>query len=346
MITIDNLSKSFQSSEQTIHALNQVSLQIQPHEIFGVIGASGAGKSTLIRCLNLLEIPDEGSLSISGSGTFTCHEGQVYCENRRVREKDLQKLRKNIGMVFQHFNLLERKTVSENIAYALKNQGYTRKEIQNRVTELLELVGLPEKADSYPSQLSGGQKQRIGIARAIAPNPEILLCDEATSALDPEATVNILHLLARLNKQLGLTIILITHEMSVIKSIAHQVAVMENGHIVEQGNVYDLFSHPHHPLTRKFVGQRIEEEIALDLGADTRLLQLHFDSRSVKQPLISQISQQYSVELNILQAHIDRIQQESLGSMLVSISGEEDQIEKTILALRKGNVEVEEVPYA
>ncbi len=347
MIEIQNFSKTFQTKEQSVHALRDVSLNIQPGEIYGVIGVSGAGKSTLIRCLNFLEIPDEGTLIIEGYPSFTARHGQLYADGVKVKDKDLRKLRQNIGMIFQHFNLLERKTVSENIAYALEGTGRSRKEIKERVQHLLELIGMTDKADSYPGQLSGGQKQRVAIARAIAPEPKILLCDEATSALDPEATANILSLLSRLNRELGLTIILITHEMAVIKSIAHQVAVMENGRVVEQGSVYELFAHPKHPLTKKFIAvKNDEEEDLLDEEKNSRLLELHFDAKSVSEPLICQLARTYPIEINILRAHIDRIQQKSLGTMLVSITGEDEQIQKAIETLKASEVEVEEVSYA
>jgi len=239
MINVEHLDKTYHLKNADVHAVDDVSLHIESGQIYGVIGYSGAGKSTLVRCLNFLEIPDSGSIEIEGFGKVNAKQGSLDISQKKLRE-----LRRSIGMIFQHFNLLDRSTVFDNVAYPLKYTGLSKKEIETRVDELLDLVDLADKKYVYPSQLSGGQKQRVAIARALSNNPKVLLSDEATSALDPDATESILKLLKDLNKRLGITIILITHEMSVIKSIANRVAVMENGKVVEEGDVYDIFANP------------------------------------------------------------------------------------------------------
>ena len=237
MIVLQNVSKTYRLKDARVEAIKDVSLRVQDGEIFGVIGYSGAGKSSLVRCINLLEVPDSGTISVNGTD-ITWSEGGAF---KRLSNHEMKKVRKKIGMIFQHFNLLDRSTVFGNVAYPLAYSGLAKEEICSRVFSLLELVGLTDKAHAYPSQLSGGQKQRVAIARALANDPSVLLSDEATSALDPEATESILSLLKELNKKLNLTIILITHEMSVIKSICDKVAVMENGRVVEEGDVYSIF---------------------------------------------------------------------------------------------------------
>lgn len=248
MINIQHMNKTFHLKTGDVEALNDVSLNIEAGQIYGVIGYSGAGKSTLVRCINLLETPDSGSLTVGDSGEIVIQNGKPMVSGKALKERQLGKLRRGIGMIFQHFNLLDRSTVFENIAYPLRYSGMKKEEIDKRVTELLALVDLTDKRDTYPSQLSGGQKQRVAIARALANNPQILLSDEATSALDPDATEAILTLLKQLNEKLGLTIVLITHEMAVIKAICHRVAVMEHGKVVEEGDVYDIFANPQQPL--------------------------------------------------------------------------------------------------
>ena len=252
MIEVRHLNKTFHLKSGDVAALEDVSFRVEEGSVYGVIGYSGAGKSTLVRCLNLLEYADSGEIEIGGR-TIVLENGQPSVNGRRMTGREQSALRRGIGMIFQHFNLLDRLTVFDNIAYPLKHTGRNRKEIEERVWELLELVSLTDKADVFPSQLSGGQKQRVAIARALAGNPPVLLSDEATSALDPDATDSILELLARLNRQLGLTIVLITHEMSVIKAICNKVAVLEDGKVVEEGNAYDVFANPQAPITRKFI---------------------------------------------------------------------------------------------
>ncbi len=246
MITIQGLSKSFNTVDGKVYALRNINLQIAAGDIFGIIGFSGAGKSTLIRCLNRLEEPDSGSIHI-GDETITA-----------LNSQQLREARKRIGMIFQHFNLFDSKTVFENIAFPLEVAGSSKNFIRRRVAELLELVELEEKTRAYPSQLSGGQKQRVGIARALANNPEVLLSDEATSALDPKTTYSILELLRNINHKLNLTIVLITHEMDVLRRICNHVAVIEDGTITEMGSVKDLFAHPQTDTTRLFVQSDLE----------------------------------------------------------------------------------------
>jgi len=246
MIEIRNLNKTFRDKNGEVVAVKDVNITIRDGEIYGIIGYSGAGKSTLIRLLNLLEMPDSGYISINDQVIYNS-------EGKTLRGRELNNARKGIGMIFQSFNLLDRSTVFDNIAYPLKYTGKSKEEISNRVKELLELIGLEDKIDYYPSQLSGGQKQRVAIARALASNPKVLLSDEATSALDPEATESILNLLKELNEKLHITVVIITHEMSVIKQICNRVSVMENGRVVEEGDVYDIFADPQQPMTKKFI---------------------------------------------------------------------------------------------
>ena len=241
MIELVNVEKTYHTSSGDIHALKRTSLTINQGEIFGIIGLSGAGKSTLIRCINMLEVPTAGQVFVDGE------------ELTAMTETQLRKARQNIGMIFQHFNLLASRTVFDNIAFPLEIQGLGKDEIKKRVEPLLELVQLQDRADHYPSQLSGGQKQRVGIARALASNPKVLLCDEATSALDPQTTKSILNLLRDINQRLNLTIVMITHQMEVVKEICDRVAVIENGSIIEEGNMIDVFTNPQNQTTKEFV---------------------------------------------------------------------------------------------
>src|SRR5690625_370971 len=257
MIEIQSVSQQFTGPDGTVTAVNNVSLHINKGDIFGIIGRSGAGKSTLVRTLNLLNRPTSGKILMDGRDITAMNAG------------DLRQARREIGMIFQHFNLLSSRTVADNIALPMELAGYDKAAINQRVTELLEIVGLSHQRDRYPSQISGGQKQRVGIARALANDPKVLLSDEATSALDPETTRSILELLKRINKELGLTIVLITHQMEVIKMICDRVAVMESGEVIEQGNVLDIFRKPKHPITRSMIGDVISDE--LPAGALNRI---------------------------------------------------------------------------
>ena len=349
MINIQHMNKTFHLKTGDVEALNDVSLNIEAGQIYGVIGYSGAGKSTLVRCINLLETPDSGSLTVGGSGELVIQNGKPMVSGKALKEKQLGKLRRGIGMIFQHFNLLDRSTVFENIAYPLRYSGMKKEEIDKRVTELLALVDLTDKRDTYPSQLSGGQKQRVAIARALANNPQILLSDEATSALDPDATEAILTLLKQLNEKLGLTIVLITHEMAVIKAICHRVAVMEHGKVVEEGDVYDIFANPQQPITRKFIASsstlgKAEKMIAdgspmMQVKPGEKLVRLTFRQDSVGDSVISKISRRFHANLNIVLANVDILQGHPLGAMIAVIGG--DDVDSALEYLRAHQISVE-----
>lgn len=323
MISIEGLTKTFFAKGDSIHAVQDVNLQIAEGEIFGVIGYSGAGKSTFIRLLNRLEEPTSGKVFI-GEEEITTLEG-----------KDLRKARQNIGMVFQHFNILWSRTVRENISYPLEVNRVPKAERKARVEELIKLVGLADRADRYPSELSGGQKQRIGIARALANNPKVLLCDEATSALDPETTNSILDLLIEINQHLGLTIIMITHEMQVIRKICKRVAVMEDGKIVEEGDVLSVFSNPQKIVTKRFVEQVMENA---DEEADTeellsqftsgKVMRLHFIGEKANEALISNVCKIYNVDISILQGKISQTQRGPYGTLLIHVDGDRERLEQ------------------
>lgn len=340
MIKISQLSKQFKLGMELIDAVDQINLTIKTGEIFGVIGYSGAGKSTFVRLINRLEEPTNGSIIVDGEELTT------------LNKKDLRIKRQDIGMIFQHFNLLWSRTVQENIAFPLEIAGVERVERNERVKQLIDLVGLTGKEDAYPSQLSGGQKQRVGIARALANRPKLLLCDEATSALDPETTDSILSLLVDINKKLGLTIILITHEMHVIQKICHNVAVMENGRIVEQGAVLDLFSNPSHQVTKRFVEQvmgkpdeEVTDETLLQSVSTGKLLKLQFIGESTNQSLISQVAKKFAIELNILQGNIKQTQAGPYGSLYVHITGDDQLIDEAIAYIQTTTVKVEVIKH-
>jgi D-methionine transport system ATP-binding protein len=341
MIAIDGLTKIFRLNKQDITAVDNLSLSIEDGEIFGVIGYSGAGKSTFIRLLNRLEEPTSGKVSIQGK------------EITAMKKSELRVARQDIGMVFQHFNLLWSRTVSENISFPLEIAGIPAEERARRVKELIDLVGLTGRENAYPSQLSGGQKQRVGIARALANKPKVLLCDEATSALDPETTNSILDLLVNINKKLGLTIILITHEMHVIRKICNRVAVMENGRIVEQGDVLDVFLRPEQEVTKKFVKQVMsssdEEDLEKFLSNYTSgsLVELTFVGESTNQALISTISKKFDIEVNILQGKITQTQRGAYGKLTVQLKGLDEEIGQAISFIENDtSVQLEVIQHA
>ncbi|EHR35051.1 methionine ABC transporter ATP-binding protein [Helcococcus kunzii] len=329
MIEIRNVSKTFKVNNKNVEAVKNANLTINKGEIFGFIGYSGAGKSTIVRCINLLERPTEGSIYYDGK------------DITKLSKKDLRLVRKEIGMIFQHFNLLKSLNVRENIAFNLKNSNLSKEEINSRVDELLQLVGIPDKANSYPAQLSGGQKQRVAIARALANNPKVLLCDEATSALDPQTTTQILKLLKELNQKLGLTIVIITHEMHVIKNICDRVAVMENGKIVEIGEVFDIFANANSPISQEFVNSISNQNKIIDLikqdrtlfgaGMDDEILHLDFVGSNTKDSIISNISRKFNIDCNIIFGDVDVIKNKILGRMIVSLKGANIQEAKTYL---------------
>ena len=359
MIEIQALYKTFGTAETAVHAVEDVSLHIREGDVYGIVGYSGAGKSTLVRCINFLERPDSGQICVKGFGTIRCEKGRGYYlpesggAEQALSEKHLKLLRRDMGMIFQHFNLLDRSTVFDNIAYPLKHSGMSRAAIKARVLELLDLVDLREKINAYPSELSGGQKQRVAIARALANNPRILLSDEATSALDPDATESILRLLKELNRKLNLTIVLITHEMAVVKSICSNVAVMENGRVVEQGNVYDVFSAPQATITRKFVdsssglgriNKLIEEGATLLTGKGT-LVRLTYNKDCVSEALISEVSRRFNVNMNILLGSLELLQGNPLGGLIVLIDGDLDARRGAVQYLSENNVIVEVIEH-
>lgn len=338
MINFVNISKTFTVKRQKIKALQHVSLQISDGDIFGVIGFSGAGKSTLLRMVNALEIPTEGRMEVDGR------------DINALDFSELRKVRKKIGMIFQEFNLLESKSVYDNVAIPLILNHVDKKLIQKRVTELLSFVELSDKALAYPSQLSGGQKQRIGIARALANNPSILLCDEATSALDPETTESILQLLKRINKKLNITILIVTHEIHVIQSICNRVAVMEHGSVVETGTVLEVFSNPQQNMTKRFVQTVIPDEIPPSIVEtlhddvrNYRLLKIRFLGNNAKRNIVYYINTHYKVETNILFASVNELQQTVLGIFIVQVIGNDSEIDQVISYIERNKIQWQEV---
>lgn len=333
MIHVEHLHKHYQVAGRSVSALRDVSLHVPRGKIFGIIGRSGAGKSTLIRTFNLLERPSQGSVRINGE------------DITQLDQRDLDRVRQRIGMVFQNFNLLSAKTVAANVDFPLKLAGdYTREQRISRVDEMLELVGLSAHRNKYPAQLSGGQKQRVGIARAIAHTPHLLLCDEATSALDPETTQSILTLLADINRQLGLTIVLITHEMHVIRSICDHVAVIDAGEIVESGEVADVFLHPKHPVTKSLVAETTHESFELagmHGGGNSLRLRLTYVGDATYQPILSHVAEQTKARITILNGTISRIKDTPYGQMLVELAGDDHNAEEVLALLRAMNVRYE-----
>ena len=345
MIELEHVVKNFhadKNKKDAIHAVNDVSLTINDGDIYGIIGFSGAGKSTLVRCINLLERPDSGNVRIDG------------VEMTKLKPRELYKARTKIGMIFQQFNLMPSRTVLQNVAYPLK--GMTKDEIKARVRELLSLVEISDKENAYPSELSGGQKQRVAIARALANDPTILLCDEATSALDPQTTGSILQLLKDLNKKLGLTIVVITHEMEVVKNICRKAAVMDAGKIIETGDVFTIFSTPQHPVTRNFVRttsnlSKIETLIRDDSPmvklkpgeVMARLVYIHAD---VSEPLISYASRAFDIEINIILADVEIVAGVMVGGTVVIFNGSHERINKAMEYYRSKNIRVEVIQDA
>ena len=344
MIELTHISKDFASGGRTVHAVQDVSLLIGKGEIFGIIGFSGVGKSTLVRCINLLERPTSGSVTVDGK------------EMTALSARELRQARKKIGMIFQHFNLMPSRTVFGNVAYPLRGSGLSREQIADKVHRLLELVGIGDKAEAYPKQLSGGQKQRVAIARALANDPNVLLCDEATSALDPQTTKAILRLLKNLNEKLGITVVIITHEMAVVKEICDRVAVMEHGRVVEQGEVFNVFADPRQEITRSFIHttsnlRKIEELIEEDspvvqLKPGELIVRLSYIQRNVSEPLISTVSRKFDITLNIIFSDIAIVQNAPIGGTVAIISGERAQITQAIAYLIEKNVGVEVIKDA
>jgi D-methionine transport system ATP-binding protein len=336
LIQLSKLTKYFKTDRGVLKAVEDVNLEIKTGEIFGVIGYSGAGKSTLIRLLNGLEKPT--------SGTVRINEQEISA----IRGQKLRDARQKVSMIFQHFNLLWSRTVAENIAFPLEIAGVPKEKRKERVLELIELVGLKGRENAYPSQLSGGQKQRVGIARALANNPEVLLCDEATSALDPETTDSILELLVDINERLGLTIVLITHEMHVIRKICHRVAVMEAGTVVELGDVLQVFQSPKQPITKRFVAQISETNDSVDTIAKIakeyrtgKLIKLVFIGEQTGEPIVSRIIRQFQVEVNIVQANISHTKGGAYGTLILHLDGEDEEMVRAIKFLHEEDVQTE-----
>ncbi|GKW25267.1 methionine ABC transporter ATP-binding protein MetN [Pectobacterium polonicum] len=342
MIELSNITKVFQQNGRAITALSDVSLHVPTGQIYGVIGASGAGKSTLIRCVNLLERPTEGKVLVDGQ------------ELTQLSDSQLTRARRQIGMIFQHFNLLASRTVFGNISLPLELDNTPKADIAKRVNELLELVGLADKHDVYPANLSGGQKQRVAIARALASNPKVLLCDEATSALDPATTRSILELLKDINRRLGLTILLITHEMDVVKRICDQVAVISDGRLIEQDTVSEVFSHPKTPLAQKFIQSTLHLDIPDDYltrlspeyrPETTPLLRMEFTGKSVDAPLLSEVARRFNINNNIISAQMDYAGGVKFGIMLTEMHGNDADIKAAIQFLQESHVTVEVLGY-
>ena len=333
MIVFDQVQKSYQVGGRAILALHPTDMTIETGEVFGIVGHSGAGKSTLVRLINLLEPPTGG---------------RILIDDENITDYDaaeLRAFRRKVGMIFQHFNLLSSKTVADNIAFPMKLAGiYPKTDIRERVRELLARVSLTDHASKYPSQLSGGQKQRVGIARALACRPTILLCDEATSALDPQTTQSVLKLLADINRELGLTIILITHEMDVVRRVCDRVAVMDAGQVVEMGPVSEVFLHPRHPTTRDFVfeSESVDrDELRQDLSkADGRILRLTFKGESTYKPLLGSVARESGVDFSILSGGIDHIKDTPYGQLTLSLVGGDLRVAMQALDAADVHVEV------
>ncbi|WGQ09607.1 methionine ABC transporter ATP-binding protein MetN [Pedobacter gandavensis] len=342
MIELRNITKTFFQKTRVITALSELSLIVPEGKIFGVIGSSGAGKSTLIRCVNLLEKPSSGAVIVDGQNLMA------------LSPKELAKARRHIGMIFQHFNLLSSRTVFENVAFSLELDHTPKAEIEKRVTELLALVGLDEKHHDYPVNLSGGQKQRVAIARTLASNPKVLLCDEATSALDPATTKSILALLKDINKRLNITILLITHEMEVVKDICDEVAVISEGRLIEQGAVSEIFSHPKTELAKAFIASALSLDIPADYkerlvaspAANKRpLLKLEFTGQSVDDPVLSEVARLFQIDSNVISARMDYAGGIKFGVMLIEVFGTQENSLQAIEFYKSKNIKVEVIGY-
>ncbi|MBY5993988.1 methionine ABC transporter ATP-binding protein MetN [Ferrimonas balearica] len=342
MIRLTAVSKSYRQGDRTIEALKPLDLHVPAGTIFGIIGSSGAGKSTLIRCVNLLEAPDAGQVVIDGQDLTT------------LSPKALRQARQHIAMIFQHFNLLASRTVFDNVALPLELAGTPKAEITKKVTPLLELVGLADKADSYPANLSGGQKQRVAIARALANDPKVLLCDEATSALDPETTKSILTLLKEINQRLGLTILLITHEMEVVKQICDRVGIIDQGRLIEQGEVGPFFANAQTELARRFIRSTLHLDIPASYKAALSstpgenglpLIRLSFHGDSVDAPVITQAAKRFGIDISILSAQMEYVGGTKFGLMLAELMGPASAIDQATSYLVEHNIDVEVLGY-
>ncbi len=340
MIELRHILKRFETKSGTVTAVNDVSLHIKKGEVFGIIGFSGAGKSTLVRCINLLERPTSGEVVIDGT------------DITRLDAKALRGVRQKIGMIFQHFNLMPSRTVYENIEMPLKLTKLTETERHAKIQSLLELVGLTDKSSSYPSQLSGGQKQRVAIARALANDPKVLLCDEATSALDPKTTRSILKLLREVNARLGITIVVITHQMSVVKFICDRAAVMEHGRVVEEGSILNIFAHPKAPVTKGFIDSAsnvddlydmLDEPGGAGVAAGHPVYLLTYAGECAGEPLMTELYKRFGVTANIIFGNIEMLKGTPLGKLAVTLDGDADSLQKAVAYIKAQDVAIEEV---
>lgn len=327
MIEIKNLSKTFKTADSSLDALKNVSLTINDGDIYGIIGMSGAGKSTLIRCLNRLDTPTDGQIFIDGENILA------------MSKQQLRQTRRRMAMIFQQFNLLMQKSVARNVRYPLEIAGVPKKQANERVIELLKIVGLEDKASAYPAQLSGGQKQRVAIARALASDPEMLLCDEATSALDPMTTQSILSLLQKINRELGITVVLITHEMAVIRQICNKVAILDGGKLAEQGTVDDVFMHTKSAAGRRLFGILPEQEEIPPQPA----IRIVFDGEAAEKPIISKLVKDCGLDVNILSADIRQLNQKAYGQMLIARPQDPEDVKRVMEYLALEGLTVEEV---
>ncbi|HEM2749200.1 TPA: methionine ABC transporter ATP-binding protein [Streptococcus suis] len=343
MIKLDNIDVTFQQKKRTIEAVKDVTIHINQGDIYGIVGYSGAGKSTLVRVINLLQVPTAGKITIDED---VIYEGaKVTLTPAQLRSK-----RREIGMIFQHFNLMAQMTAEENVAFALKHSGLSKEEKKEKVAKLLDLVGLSDRAENYPAQLSGGQKQRVAIARALANDPKILISDESTSALDPKTTKQILALLQELNEKLGLTIVMITHEMQIVKDICNRVAVMQDGRLIEEGSVLEIFSHPKEELTQDFIKTATgidealvkiyQQDIVKNLPENSILVQLKYAGSNTDTAIVNDLYKFYQVSANILYGNIEILDHTPVGEMVVILSGESGQLHRAIEAVMEARVEV------
>lgn len=343
MIKLDNIDVTFQQKKRTIEAVKDVTIHINQGDIYGIVGYSGAGKSTLVRVINLLQVPTAGKITIDED---VIYEGdKVTLTPAQLRSK-----RREIGMIFQHFNLMAQMTAEENVAFALKHSGLSKEEKKEKVAKLLDLVGLSDRAENYPAQLSGGQKQRVAIARALANDPKILISDESTSALDPKTTKQILALLQELNEKLGLTIVMITHEMQIVKDICNRVAVMQDGRLIEEGSVLEIFSHPKEELTQDFIKTATgidealvkiyQQDIVKNLPENSILVQLKYAGSNTDTAIVNDLYKFYQVSANILYGNIEILDHTPVGEMVVILSGEPGQLHRAIEAVMEARVEV------
>ena len=343
MIKLDNIDVTFHQKKRTIEAVKDVTIHINQGDIYGIVGYSGAGKSTLVRVINLLQVPTAGKITIDEDVIFEGDKVTLTPAQLRIK-------RREIGMIFQHFNLMAQMTAAENVAFALKHSGLTKEEKAAKVAKLLDLVGLADRAENYPSQLSGGQKQRVAIARALANDPKILISDESTSALDPKTTKQILALLQELNEKLGLTIVMITHEMQIVKDICNRVAVMQDGQLIEEGSVLEIFSHPKQELTQDFIKTATgidkalvkiyQQGIVQNLPEDSLLVQLKYSGASTDTAIVNDLYKMYQVTSNILYGNIEILDHTPVGELVVILSGEPAQLHHALEAVAEAQVEV------